>query len=227
MSPGNLQRRHGRRRHPPGRSGVSDLCNYREVDGGYEIRSAELAYFTDLETESVVDTWTNPYTNEILHVPVSSLPPTTSRIDSSLRIESGSAPTPGLTVSHGVGKPQFVGREVWFKESFMALRNAGASDAVFHYSESTVLRARLAELDPHRAAPVRCDTSYQSVSSWRGWMKMASRPGSMIGFGNGYYGASLDQLPTAWIKATEKLRPELLADPARILEANNQPVRPP
>jgi hypothetical protein len=198
---------------------------YREVESGFEIRSAELAYFTDLDSHSVLDTWKNPYTNETVPVPVSSLPPTTSRIATNLRMDSQAANTPGLQFRQNVSQPQIVGREIWFTESITAERDAGPTQAAFHYTDTTVIRARLADLDKHGATLTRCDTSYQSVSSWRTWLKMGSHPGVLIGFGNGYYGASINELPPAWIKATEKSRPRLLTDPTGILEAGDYQAR--
>jgi hypothetical protein len=52
-------------------------------------------------------------------------------------------------------------------------------------------------------------------------MKMASHPGAVVGFGNGFYGTTIDELPPAWIKATEKFRPEILKDPARMVQSKS------
>lgn len=201
------------------------FASYRDVDGEYEIRSAEIAYFTDLHTGDVLDSWKNPYTGEVVSVPVSRLPPTTSRIGANLRIDSQAPPVPGVQVNQSVSPPQFMGREVWFTETIAVLREAGANQPAFYYSDSTVLRGRLDEIEKYRTAPVRCDTSYQSVVSWRSWLKMGSHPGCMVGFGNGIYGASMDELPAGWINATKKSRPEILSDPGRILQADRAPSR--
>ncbi len=197
------------------------FADYRELESGFEIRSAELAYFTDLDSGAVLETWKNPFTNELVKVPVSQLAPTTSRIGTDWRIEPEAAQTSGLQFSQSVAPAKIVGREVWFTETVMAQRDAGATEPAFYYNDRTVLRARLTDLDRGGASTVRSDTSHQSVSSWRSWMKMASHPGAVVGFGNGFYGTTIDELPPAWIKATEKFRPEILKDPARMVQSKS------
>lgn len=201
------------------------FSNYREVEGGFEIRSAELAYFTHLDAGTVLETWRNPYTNEVVSVPTSQLPPTTARIGANLRINSTEPGGPGVQFSQSVSQPQIVGKEVWFNETIVALREASSTQPAFHYTDSTVLRARLAEFDKHSTAPVRSETSYQSVVSWRTWLKMDAHPGCMVGFGNGLYGTAIQELPHEWIKATELQRPEILTDPEAMLASNSRKPR--
>ena len=198
------------------------FASYREVEAGFEIRSAEIAYFTDVETDRVLEEWTNPYTNEVLPVPISTLPATSARIGADLRIQSLAPEIAGLQFSQSVSQPRVTSGEVWFTESIVALKAASPTEPAFHYNDSTVLRARITDLDKHSALAVRSNTSYQSVVSWRTWLKMGSHPGCMVGFGNGLYGVSIDELPPPWIRATEKRRPEILTDPARILESHSQ-----
>jgi hypothetical protein len=196
------------------------FTHYREVEGGFEMRSAELAYFTDLDTDTVLETWKNPYTNQVVSVPTAQLPPTTARIGTDLRIISSEPVIPGVQLSQSVSQPQMVGKEIWFNETIVVVKEAGATQPAFHYYDSTVLRARLPALDNQSTAPVRSETSFESVVSWRTWLKMGAHPGCMVGFGNGFYGASIRELPPAWLKATEIHRPEILANPEKILASN-------
>jgi hypothetical protein len=201
------------------------FASYREVEGEFEIRSAEIAYFTHLETGEVLDNWRNPYTEEVVSVPVSEAPATASRIGADLRIVSRAALPPGVEVMQSVSPPQVVGSEVWFTETIAVLREARGKEPAFHFNDTTVLRARLSEIDKYPKAPVRCSTSYQAVVSWRPWLKMGLHPGCMVGFGHGFYGASIDELPANWTIATKRRRPEILSDPSKLLEADNAPSR--
>jgi hypothetical protein len=201
------------------------FASYREAEGGFEIRSAEIAYFTDMETGEVLDKWRNPYTEEVVSVPVSEAPAAASRIGANLRIDSQAALPPGVEVAQSVSPPQVVSSEVWFTETIAVLRQATAKEPAFHFNDTTVLRARLREIDSHPKAPVRCSTSYQAVVSWRPWLNMGLHPGCMVGFGHGFYGASIDELPENWTTATRRRRPEILLDPGKLLEAKNAPSR--
>jgi hypothetical protein len=201
------------------------FSTYREQEAGYEVRSAEIAYFTDLSADSVIQAWTNPYTKEVVDVPASSLPPTTALIGKDMRFQlQGSAP-PGVEFSQSVSQPKGARGEVWFTESIAAKRHASPPEPAFFYNDTTVLRARLADLEAADTSPPNCATSFQSVVSWRTWLKMGSHPGCMVGFGNGSYGITVDELPPAWIKETTKRRPEILRDPAMLLRTDSQQPR--
>ena len=47
---------------------------------------------------------------------------------------------------------------------------------------------------------------------------MGDRSGYMAAFGHGRYGAAIADLPKPWLEATARMRPDLLSDPAAIVE---------
>jgi hypothetical protein len=195
------------------------FSRYRPKGDGYEVVSFEQAYFTDLLTRQVLDRWKNPYTGDMVEPPVTSLPPAKFFIGPDLRLRSDRAPTPGVRLDLATWGPEIIGDEIVFVEQVYASRAAEGGAPPFAYDENTTLRAQLADVDHGDLGRVPCQTSFDAVVSWRPWLKMGNRPGSMTAFGYGRYGASIESLPRPWLEATARLRPELLTHPEAAMEA--------
>ncbi len=193
------------------------FARYRRVGPEYEVVGSELAFFTDLVTGEALDLWTNPYTAESIQVPIARLPPMTMRIGTDLQFRSDTPKVPGLQFSQAVEQPMALTGEIAFVERVTAVRDGTASLPPFYYSDSTIMRVRTNDVPLDESVSVNCLTSFQSVVSWRPWMKMGARPGSMVGFGIGRYGATIHDLPAAWIRATQKFFPDVLTDPGLML----------
>ncbi|OYY72568.1 DUF1838 family protein [Sphingomonas sp. 28-63-12] len=193
------------------------FTRYRPAPGGgYEAVGAEFAYFTDPVSGVAIGPYRNPYTGETVMVPSGGTP--LSRIfigsDMALRLESK---IPGLSFENTVSPPEVRGNDVWFSELTRTSSPVPGKAEAFHYSESTILHARLNELNAFGAKRVRCETNFTNVVSWRPWLKMESHPGHMMAVGVGSYGRAVNELPAAWIAATRVHHPELLVDPASVL----------
>ena len=65
---------------------------------------------------------------------------------------------------------------------------------------------------PHRLA-------YSALTSWRPWMQMGSVKGHTAENGRGAKMASLDELPADIRRLTEKLHPDVLDNPQRVLDS--------
>lgn len=199
---------------------AATFAQYSRAGADYKIVASELAYFTDLATGAALDSWLNPYTHETVHVPVSRMPPVTMHIGTDLRFRSDGPDIPGMRVSQIVTQPTPPRGEIVFMESVTAVMNPGPGLPSFFYNDNTVMRTRRDDIAKDEFVPVNCSTSFQSIVSWRPWMKMGTRPGAMVGFGIGRYGASIDKLPADWVTATRKYLPEVLTDPNVMLAAS-------
>ena len=179
---------------------------------GYRITGFEQAYFTDLDSGVVVDRFANPYTGKSVPVPVTSSRPASFIVGPDLRFRP-TVPFPAAIRFEQVAMPlERLGDEIAFIETITASQTAGGHTSYF--GDSVILQA------PGRGdGPTGpCRTSYQAVVSWRPWLGMGDRPGHMLAFGCGAYGATMSDLPREWLAATRRIRPELLANPAAILD---------
>ena len=186
-------------------------------DGGYDGVGYELAFFTDLATGEALDTFHNPYTGEVVSVPVTALPPGDFTITPGLDIVIAHAP-PGFTGHDRVVASQASGSDVWFTEETTAAIAFPGSPKPFRYNDVLSINASRADLEAPGVTRVRATTGYSSVVTWRPWLKMRDRPGHLMGTGAGRYGATLDELPANWRAAAAKHRPDILANPALLLK---------
>jgi len=186
-------------------------------DGAYDGVGYELAFFTDLKTGEALDEFHNPYTDEVVAVPVTMLPPADLIIKPSLEIEIPKPPA-GYSGYDRVVSGLTSGPDVWFtEESTASLMFPGAAKP-FHYNEVLSIHATRAELQAPGVTHVRAVTGYSSVVTWRPWLKMGDRPGHLMGTGAGRYGATMDELPDNWRRAAAKHRPDILANPGALLK---------
>jgi hypothetical protein len=184
----------------------------RRPDGGYDVASYEIPYFTDLESGAALDKWANPYTGEIVDVPQTAMPPAKLVITPDLRIEFAK-PAPGVTSDSRVVATQVAAPDVWMTEQTRVSAVIPGAPKPFRYGEIVTLHAQFAAFADPSTPRIQCQTAYTSVVSWRPWLKMADRPGHLLGNGAGRYGATLDQLPANWHAAVLKRRPDVLKDP--------------
>jgi hypothetical protein len=194
------------------------FSRYRRLaDGNYRSVSVEQAYFLDLQNGEWLHSFANPYTGATVKVPTGGYPPTETIFTTDLEMRFAK-PQPGMVLNH-VSTPFIVqGDDVMMTEVITATMTppAGGKPGLFH--EVTGLHARLSDLHQPDAKKVRCETSYTSVKSWSGWLDMGDHPGETVSTGQGVYGATLAGLPAPWLAAARRHRPELLADPIKILD---------
>jgi hypothetical protein len=194
------------------------FARYRpRADGGYDAATYEIAYFTDLETGAALNKWANPYTGEIVDVPETASPPSTLVITPDLHIDLAKS-FPGMTDDDRVVSSQVAAPDVWITEETKAAMVAPGAAKPFHYGEIVTLHADLSAFASSDTPRVPCQTAYTSVVSWRPWLKMGTRSGHLLGNGSGRYGATLDQLPPAWLEAVSQRRPGVLKDPGAPLK---------
>ncbi|WP_298195965.1 DUF1838 family protein [Novosphingobium sp.] len=185
-------------------------------DGGFDLVNFELAWFTDPATGQVLDTWTNPYTGQVVKVPSGGFAP--SRVHFSPALEFSLAkPVPGLDMAHEVLPFEVRGDDVWVTERARTAMTVPGASRPFRYSESNTFHASRKALEAPGATRVSSDVSFTNVCSWRPWMGMGDRPGHLSATGVGRQNATRDSLPPAWLEATAARRPEVLADPGAIL----------
>ncbi len=190
----------------------------RRADGGYDAVSYEVPYFTDLDTGVALDKWANPYTGEVVDVPQTGLPPAKLVITPDLHINLAKG-FPGMTTDNRVVSTQVAAPDVWITEETKASIVMAGAPKPFHYGEIVTLHALLSDFADPATPRIQCQTAYTSVVSWRPWLKMADRPGHLLGNGSGRYGATLDQMPPNWLEAVSKRRPDVLKDPGAPLQA--------
>ncbi|MFM2370718.1 MAG: hypothetical protein RIS85_440 [Pseudomonadota bacterium] len=194
------------------------FSRYRQVaDGSFEAVNFELAWFTDPVTGKALETYRNPYTGKDCKVPSGGYAPSKIRFGKDLSFHV-MREVPGLQMEHDVLPFDVRGDDVWVTErSRTAMTFPGATKA-FRYSESNTFHAKRHDLEKPGATRVTSEVSFTNVCSWRPWLEMGDRPGHLTATGIGRQNATMDSIHPAWLEATAAKRPEVLKDPAAILQ---------
>lgn len=193
------------------------FARYRRLpDGSYEGVSGELAWFVDKDTGKALDSYRNPYTGQVVDVPMGGLSPSKIKFmpDMSMRLARS---VPGMEFTHEVLGPVTRGDAVWMTERSRSSFTVPGQAKPMRYSESNIFKAKRSAIEARGATRVTSDVSFTNVVSWRPWLKMGDHPGHLTATGAGQHTSTLDMFPPEWIAATRARRPEVLKDPASML----------
>lgn len=194
----------------------------RSRPDAYTARSIEVAYFIDLETRKLIETWRNPFTDRVVDVPMVRMGPSQFEITADgLDIKRAAGEAVGMTFNHSF-KPAIVrGDDVWITEVIDVHGTPQVEDAnPFIYNEMTTYRAKMSALaDPARAT-VSTDVSFHGLVSFRPWMGFGEMSGHTTAHGAGTRSASMGDLPKYYVELTREFHPDVLDDPLAVLNEN-------
>ena len=193
------------------------FSRWRRAGAGFEAASFELAWFTDSETGTVLQTYANPYTGKPCQVPGGGFAPTLIRFQQDLSLQLGTK-VPGLTLEHEVLPFVVRGDDIWMTERTRSTLELPGAARPFRYAESNSFLADRRQATSRDSRRVTSHVSFTNVCSWRPWLEMGDRPGHLMAIGTGRQNVDIAALPDEWREATATLRPEVLRDPAAILK---------
>ena len=195
------------------------FSRYRRISAeAYEARALELAYFTDLTTGALLETWKNPVTGVTVDVPVTRMGPSRIVVTADgLTVPRTSGEAAGLELQHRFQTPVVVADNVWVTEQINVDGPPGPRP--FVYNEFTTFHARKSVLDDPAVAMAPTQVQYQSLITYRPWMGFGDTPGHTLARGSGEHVARIDDLPPAWLALARRIHPEVLKDPLAALAA--------
>lgn len=185
----------------------------------FQAEQKEAMVCLDLSSRTLLDSWQNPYTGEVL-IPVGYVSPVNryffTPTGSYMRTlpEGGGTPTPRDWRSSA--------SDVWFTESRYNQFPAGISADEFPRAYAGPMRRSVDILSYRASARDFADPSLASVPStltmvsdtpWPLWMMMGGEPGGAIWHGFGQKYASLADLPNVNRRLIEAAYPGFLDDP--------------
>jgi hypothetical protein len=197
------------------------------ADYAYESRSFEIAYFTDLTTGKLLETWTNPITNKIVRVPQ-----TRSRMGKVMIKGTGLLPIDSPMIAtmefgHQFRPAVVVRDEVSITEEIRIRNKAASSGPRFRYNENTTYTAAREDLANPNLATVPTAISYQSLVGFSPWLGMEGIDGLNMGRGTGHRVASAKELPPYFLELTERYHADVLADPVGAIDGKFEKKPPP
>lgn len=186
-------------------------------DEAYEVRSIEVAYFTDLQDRKLIETWQNPVTGKTVEVPQTRMGPARLIVTADgLDIEVPAGEARGLELNHHFNPAIVRGDDVWVTE-VIGVDGARPGQKRFVYNEMSTYHARLSDLADPGQATVATNVDFHGLVTFRPWMGFGDTPGHTTARGSGTRAARIEDLPPYYLELTEKYHPDVLDDPLAVL----------
>ena len=178
--------------------------------GTYQLRHWEVGYYCEFDTDTPLDTWLNPYTNEEIEVFHFVLGPIDRLYTPEAVMAPGLAPRP--RASHVMGPRFIVTTEAisqvpnMFQPEQWPKRSSGP---VANWLSLQTLSALMDDvLDPGlNSAPA--NIHLQNFVSWSSWMQMGGRPGGTMARAYGTEISGFDALDENVLAGFRKYTPEI------------------
>ena len=189
----------------------------------YTARSLEVAYFLDLKTRKLIETWRNPVTDQVVDVPKTRMGPSVFTISpDGLTLKQAAGSAVGMQLNHSFKPAIQRGDDVWITEVIdvsSAPGKPGEDELLrpFVYNEMTTYRARLGKLSDPALATVPTDVAFHGLVTYRPWMGFGDTPGHTTAHGSGTRAASVIDLPDYYLELTREFHPDVLEDPLGVL----------
>ena len=194
------------------------FSRYRQISAdAYRARSLEVAYFTDVDTGELIETFDNPYTGETVTVPQTRMGPSTFVMTAQgLQIEQAAGEAVGMELTHRFRPAVSVGDQVWIAEEIQASA-APPGRKPFVYNEMSSYQAGRSDLEDPAQSSVRASVQFHSVISWRPWLKMGDHPGHLTGRGGGRHVKAFEEMPELYQTLTMTHHRDVAEDPLGLL----------
>lgn len=198
---------------------AATFTQYRRIrPDAFEAKSLEVAYFMDIDTGKLLETWENPVTGKVVDVPRTRMGPsrfilTADGLD--LQVAAGEAR--GLELNHHFDPAVIRGDDVYITEVIGVDSKPNDGRKPFVYNEMSTYHAKMSDLADPAQATVPTNVSFNGLVTYRPWMGFADTPGHTIANGSGGRAASIEELPSYWQELTKKFNLDVLEDPLAAL----------
>ncbi len=181
-----------------------------EDEGYYDVQHYEVAYFSEFDTATPIETWENPYTGETLEIPPFILGPISREYTPEGVIAPGVAPNP-LNISV-IGDRVFIPTQsvdkIFNPMSGPEWGEWASSPDVFWDSMLT-FSADIDDVMNDEITNARAEIHMQNLISWGVFMKMGLRPGRTMARAYGTNIDSLDDIPPEYLEGLKKYTPDI------------------
>jgi hypothetical protein len=197
------------------------FSQYRKIsEDAYSAKSLEVAYFTDLKTGSLLETWENPVTGKVVEVPQIRMGPASLLVSAQgLTVERAAEAVVDMELRHRFNPAVIRGNDVWVTEVINVDATPSRPGAEhFVYNEMTTYHGLMSDLEDPGQATVPTQVSFHGLVTWRPWMGFGDMPGHTTAHGTGARAGRVEDLPKYYLELTERHHPDVLDDPLGLLE---------
>jgi len=205
---------------------IGSFQKMQQVPGkGFEMNMLELSYFTDLKTGKVLDTFVNPYNGKLCEVPEQRLGPYPVLLTPDGVVLPEIPAFGDIELSTRVGPAIVNGDDVWIRDDSTVKVDSDHPMMGKHtYNELVTYRGSLADLNNPDLPSAPAEIMFQSVTSWRKWLRADDVGGHTTARATGTKITRLQDFPPAYLAAAQERHAEIIADPEAVLD--EPPVAP-
>ena len=207
---------------------ASTFANYTRMDAEtFEMRSFEVAYFTDLTTGNLLETWENPFTGKVVEVPQTRMGPSVVPVKpAGFDLDNVPSMAAMASARHRFRPAVTLRDDIWITEEInIAGEPPNTGPLPFRYNEMTTYNAKLSDLEKPGLATVPTAIQYQSIVGFAPWNDMGGLNALNMGRGSGTRVARVEDFPPYYLELTEKYHADVLNDPMAILYGPRQDPR--
>ena len=212
---------------------AAGVVRFRKVSSQrYEAVMLEVAHYVDMDTGVLLDTLVMPGTGKSVKVPSYRTGPKRVvfgvAIDESETVGDGVprsqlqafAPVGDVRLIRSVSEPRLQNGSYFVRhEEYGRVVPRDTMAARIFYREWTTWRGPADLALDRKVTSAPCEYSYAALTSWRPWMQMGDVPGHTAENGRGSKVESLAQIPDEILRLTERLHPDVIENPDRVLDS--------
>jgi hypothetical protein len=184
--------------------------NPMDEPGHFALDHYEVAYYSEFDTETPIETWTNPVTGEEIEIPPFILGPIAREYTPDGILAPGLAPEP-LNISV-IGDRVFIptqSTDIAYNPMNGPEWGPYASDPTVYWDSMMTYSADVADvLDPNKTR-TEAEIHMQNLVSFNPYFRMGMRPGRTMVRAFGTHIDSLDDIPPEARAGLEKYTPEI------------------
>jgi hypothetical protein len=189
-------------------------------DDSYILNMLELSYFTDLDTGAVLDTFTNPYNGKLCEVPEQRLGPYPVEMTPTGVVLPDVPAFGDVKLTTRVGPAIVSGDDVWLRDDSSVKVDSDHPMMGKHtYNELVTYHGSLSQINDPDVASADADIAFQSVTSWREWLRAEDVGGHTTARATGRKIYRSEDFPPDYQAAARDRHGEIFADPEAALNA--------
>ncbi|MSO98638.1 MAG: DUF1838 domain-containing protein [Rhodospirillaceae bacterium] len=189
-------------------------------DGGYDVTSLEIVFYTEFQTNTLLRQWANPYSQQTIEVKYAPVGPTTLR-----HTPAGEAITPKelggaqLNASMKVGPAVIKGEDVWINhDATAAVTSPDGKSPVFRVNDWSMYHGKASDMAEGGPAFAPATCYLHEITSWARWMGMGEQPGNLTSRAVGRKVETYGEMPEVWRGFIADFYPDIVKDPIAALD---------
>lgn len=190
----------------------------RVDDNTFDMRTFEVAFYTDLATGKRLDTWENPLTGKVVEVEHVRTGPRVVPLRAEGFDYNAVPRTRTMDAINRNLPPVVMGDDVWMTdESRIAGPPTPSGETGFRYNGITTYHAKMSDVAKPDEVTVPATIQYESLVGFSPWMGMDGIDGTTMGRSAGRRAMSIEDLPPYYLELIETHHPDVLNDPLAAL----------